>query len=110
MNDKDHFLQNNPKTKFIWKSEDAVLYKDILSEVDYSYIKDKLNEEVVSIDIINSMIENVSKLLKYVASDSGISKPVTAKPSKLRRRSLSHKPWYNSDCETTRRTMLGYKK
>ena len=32
-----------------------------------------------------------------------------AKPSKPRRRSLPHKPWYNSDCESTRRTMLRYK-
>ena len=38
-----------------------------------------------------------------------MSKPVMAKPSKPRRRSLPHKPWYNSDCESTRRTMLRYK-
>ena len=43
INDKDHFLINKPKTKFIWKSEDAALYKDKLSEVDCSYIEDKLN-------------------------------------------------------------------
>ena len=116
INDKDHFLLNKHKTKFIWKSEDAALYKDKLSEVDCSYIEDKLNQaesrdEVVSIDIINNIVENVSKLLKDVASDvdSGRSKPVMAKPSKPRQRSLPHKPWYNSDCESTRRTMLRYK-
>ena len=32
------FLINKPKTKFIWKSEDAALYEDKLSEVDCSYI------------------------------------------------------------------------
>ena len=90
------------------------MYKDKLSEVDCSYIEDKLNEaesgdEIVSIDIINNIVEDVSKLLKDVASDSGMSKPVMAKPSKPRRRSLPHKPWYNSDCESTRRTMLRYK-
>ena len=90
------------------------MYKDKLSEVDCSYIEDKLNEaesgdEVVSIDNITSIVEDVSKLLKDVASDSGMSKPVMAKPSKSRRRSLPHKPWYNSDCEITRRTMLRYK-
>ena len=31
INDKDHFLINKPKTKCIWKSEDAALYKDKLS-------------------------------------------------------------------------------
>ena len=74
----------------------------------------KLNEaesgdEVVSIDIIYNIVEDVFKLLKDVASDSGMSKPVMAKPSKPRRRSLPHKAWYNSDCESTRRTMLRYK-
>ena len=63
----------------------------------------------MSIDIINNIVEDISELLKYVASDSGMSKPVTAKLSKPRRRSLPHKPWYNFDCESTRRTMLGYK-
>ena len=28
---------------------------------------------------------------------------------KPRRRTLPHKPWYNSDCESSRRNMLGYK-
>ena len=84
------------------------MYKDKLSEVDCSYIEDKLNEaesgdEVVSIDNINNIVEDVSKLLKDFASDSGMSKPVMAKP---RRRSLPHKAWYNSDYESTRRTML----
>ena len=60
INDKDHFLINKPKTKFILKSEDAVLYKDKLSGVDCSYIEGKLNEaesgdEVVSIDIITTL-------------------------------------------------------
>ena len=63
----------------------------------------------MSIDIITNIVEDVSKLLKYVASDSGMSKPVTAKPSKPRRRSLPHQPWYNSDCVSTRRTMLDIK-
>ena len=115
INDKDHFLINKPKTKCICKSEDVALYKDKLSEVDCSYIEGKLNEaesgdEVVSIDIINNFVEDVSKLLRDVASDSVMSKPVMTKPSKPRRRSLPHKPWYNSDCESTRRTMLRYKK
>ena len=62
------------------------------------------------IDNNNSIVEDVSKILKdYSDFDSGMSKPVTSKPSKPRRRSLSYKPWYNSDCESTRRTMLGYK-
>ena len=63
----------------------------------------------MSIDIINNIVENVSKLLKDVAADSRMSEPVTSKPSKPRRRSLPYKSSYNSDCESTRRTMLGYK-
>ena len=111
INDNDHFLINKPETTFIWKSEDAALYKDKLSEVHCSYIEDKLNEaesgdEVVSVDIINSILEDLSK---DVASDSGMSKPVTAKANKSRRRSLPHKPWYNSNSESTHRNMLGYK-
>ena len=33
INDEDHVLINEPKTKFIWNSEDAALYKDKLSEL-----------------------------------------------------------------------------
>ena len=66
---------NKPKTKFIWNSEDAALYKDKLSEAVCSFIEDKINEaesgdEVVSIDIITGIVEDVSKLLKDVACDS----------------------------------------
>ena len=110
INDKNHFLINKPKTKCIWKSENSAFYIDKSGEVDSSFLEDKLNKaEVVPIDSNNNIVGDISILLKDVAFDSGMSKPVTAKPSKLRRRSLLHKPWYNFDCESTRRIMLGYR-
>ena len=62
---QNHFLINKPKTKCIWKSENSALYKDKSGEVDSSFLEDKLNKaEVVSIDSNNTIVGDISKLLK----------------------------------------------
>ena len=105
-------IRLNPKTSdfFKWKSEGADSFKNQLSRLDITHIELNLNaaeseEERVSTEHINHIVDNVCEVLKQAASDSGMSKQVKPNNGKPRKRTLPHKPWYNSDCESARRTM-----
>ena len=55
-------------------------------------------------DDINNIVNVISDALKKAAYNSGMGKSL--KKTKLRRRQLPHKPWYDESCETSRKTMI----
>ena len=52
---------------------------------------------------------DICKVLKKSATASGLSHEVKVSAKKSRRRALTHKPLYNTECEEARRNMLKYK-
>ena len=52
-------------------------------------------------DDINNIVNVISDALKEAAYNSGMGKSL--KKTKLRRRHLPHKQWYDESCETSRK-------
>ncbi len=103
------------KQKPRWKPGNEVTFRDQLAtsgEREITEVMHTLDRLEQSSDLVQCDVDNVvckiSNILLTSAANIGLMPPKRHKPP--RRRTVPHKPWYNSDCEEGRKSFMRSKR
>ena len=93
--------------KYKWNANFINVYKTNITKfknnIEDTIYQAEIKSSLLDDDIYN-IVNVISDALKKAAYNSGMGESI--KKTKLRRRQLPHKPWYDKSCEKSRKTMI----